>query len=175
MAISQYAIDTFWNRLRVERNIRYVDLLELFPRYSGFSTIGFWFAGKIMPQDKDIAVLCDFFDVDFEIGKEEFRKAHEAWVSSNHKNSRVTTGKGEARDIANSGDGDARMAVRYEQEQAVEAVDIFELIYGRLPYDLFRKFTTLVAGQGIEEALRLVYANVTYDEFRLIEKIIKEG
>ena len=174
MAISQYAIDNFWNRLRVERNIRYIDLLELFPSFKTHTSIGFWFSGQTMPKDEHISVLCDFFDVDFAKGKEEFRKAHENWESTHHQNKRVTTGKGETRDIANSGDGDARMAVRYEQEHEQEA-DIFELVYGKLPYDLFRKFIDLVAGQSKDDALRIIYSNVTYDEFRLIERVIKEG
>lgn len=170
MAISQYAIDNFWNRLRVERNIRYIDLHELFPSFKSHTSIGLWFSGQLMPKDEHISVLCDFFDVDFEIGKEEFRKAHENWESTHHQNKRITTGESESREYTNSGDGDARMAVRYEQE-----TDIFELVYGKLPYELFRKFIDLVAGQSKDDALRIIYSNVTYDEFRLIERVIKEG
>ena len=173
MAITQYAIDNFWNRLRVERNIRYVDLAELFPHLKSFSSIGVWFSGQVMPRDEYIRVLCDFFDVDFDEGKREFQKAHDVWKSSKHANLRVTTGTSEIKPILEvTGEGNARMVTTTgEGDASMRSSDIFELVYGKLPYDLFRKFCDLVAGND-KNALELVYGKVTFEEFIIIQKVI---
>ncbi len=174
MALSQYAIENFWNKIRVEKNIRYKDLVELFPNYRSESTIAGWFTGQFMPKDDNIKILCDLFDVDFETGKAEFEKANTIWQSTHHCGERITTGEGERGHYAPRGDGDASMMVTEGEDNArMKTVDIFALIYGKVEYPLFRKFCELV-GNDYKRALELIYGRVTYDEFIIIQNIVKE-
>lgn len=161
MAITVLKIDNFWNRLRVEKNVRYKELAELFGVCE--STMGAYFSGQTMPKDTVIRELCDLFNVDFAKGKEEFKRANEAWSSSNHKcTKKLTVGNAES----------------IKGKQAIEVVgtvernvDVFSIIYGKIPYALFMKFLDIVATkQG--DPLKLIYGSVTYSEFKQIADII---
>lgn len=162
--VSQYSKSNFWNKLRVEKNFRYEDLKELFPSITNSSSIGLWFSGQTMPNDERIRTLCEFFDVPFDKGKAEFRKAHEAWISSKHKGARTVNGTGEAHIVETNGRGDAYIGKNKE-------TDIFAMVYGAIPYDLFRKFCDLVA-ENNANALELIYGKVTFHEFIEIQAII---
>ena len=177
MAISAMGKLTWWNKLRVERNIRYKDLMELF-NYKSQSAIGGWFSGQRIPSDENIAILCDFFDVEFEEGKRHFVTDNEHWVSENHKDKRSTTGTAEG--IARIATGESEVkehkawAKTGEEPEEERQTDIFEMVYGKLPYDLFRKFADLVAGKD-DNALSLIYGKVTFEEFIFIQNLIKEA
>lgn len=174
MALSQYAIKNFWNEIRVEKNIRYKDLAELFPNYRSQTTVAWWFSGQLMPKDNQIKTLCDLFDVDFETGKAEFEKAHAVWESTHHCGERISTGESERTNYAPRGDGNASMMVTEGASDAkMHNTDIFALIYGKVDYPLFRKFCELV-GNDYKRALELIYGRVTYDEFIIIQNIVKE-
>lgn len=171
MAISAMGKTTWWNKVRVERNIRIRDLLELFPEYQTFSTIGAWFTGQFVPKDKHIRVLCDFFDVDFDEGKRHFIEDHERWESTKRKGKRAVTGTAEGvmKELV-TGTGDAKSVIKTKTEEPKK--DIFEAVYGKLPYDLFRTFCDLVAHSD-KNALELVYGKVSYEDFMLIQEVIK--
>lgn len=66
--------DTFWNLLRVENHMTLEDVAE----YTGFKlcTLSAWFTGRYMPQDWQIKILCDMFDIPFERGKLEMENAY---------------------------------------------------------------------------------------------------
>lgn len=173
MAISAMGKKTWWNQLRVDRNIRYADLLELFPSFKHTSSIGAWFAGEKVPLDKYITILCDFFDVEFEEGKRHFIEDNKKWVSGHHRDTKVTTGRSEGISKDTSGTGLAIAHDTIMEEAQEERGDVFGMVYGKLPYDLFRRFCELVAGND-DNALALVYGKVSFEEFIFIQSIIKE-
>ena len=172
MPISAMAKKTWWNELRVSRNFRFADLVELFPTITNGDSIGAWFSGQYVPKDEYIKILCDFFDVDFEEGKAHFIADHKIWESSKHKDSRITTGKALGRgEMETTGESVLKGTTRPATESKA---DIFEMVYGKLSYELFRKFCDLVAVSDAN-ALELIYGKVTFEEFITIWNIIKEA
>ena len=49
---------------------------------------------------------------------------------------------------------------------------VFELVYGKLPYALFVRFTEVLASNE-GDPMELLYGKVTYAEFRKIEEVLK--
>lgn len=169
MALTTMSKITFWNTLRVERNIRYCDIAELFG--GGVSTYGAYFSGQLMPKDDIITKLCDLFDVDFDKGKEEFRKAHADWVSTKHSGRReLTTGK---KDVVLRASAEMPARVTVGQSDSPSKSDIFSLIYGKIPYDRFSEFCDMVASKN-GDPLKLVYGAVSYEDYNEIARILGE-
>lgn len=55
------------------------------------STISAYFVGKSMPKDDAIQTLCEYFDVDFNLGKAKFQEAFDQWTED-HKDTYVAKG-----------------------------------------------------------------------------------
>ncbi len=166
MALTTMSKINFWNKLRVDRNIRYKDIAEL---YGGCaSRWGSYFSGQIMPADEQIHQLCDLFDVDFETGKAEFEKAHANWESARHMGKRVVTGEA---DPYNRGEMPARM-VFGEASATPEKVDVFSMLYGKVSYETFNLFCKAVAEK--QDAMQYCYGVVSYEEYKKIEEVIYE-
>lgn len=55
------------------------------------STISAYFIGKNMPKDDVIQTLCEYFNVDFNLGKAKFREAFDQWTED-HKDTYVAKG-----------------------------------------------------------------------------------
>lgn len=165
MALTTMSKVNFWNALRVDKNIRYKDLAELFD--NGVSTWGKYFSGQIMPSDDVIEKLCDLFDVPFEKGKEEFEIAHAEWVSSDHKGKReMITGESVPYERT-QGEMPARITVgeaSREPKKEDKKTDIISLIYGKIPYDVFAQFCSEVTSMT-GDPLRLIYGKVPYEDY----------
>lgn len=81
-------IDTFWNRERVKRGLKYDDVAEHFGKSR--STVAKWFIGKIIPSDEIISELCFWFTIGHELimfdeGKQAFIDAHAKYEAANGK------------------------------------------------------------------------------------------
>lgn len=62
--------DNYWSKLRVERNIGFKELSQKLNIPKG--CLGNYFVGKVVPSDKVAAAICDYFNVPFEEGMQEF-------------------------------------------------------------------------------------------------------
>lgn len=170
MAITAMAKDNFWNRLRVERNIRYRDLADLFG--GSVQKWGFYFSGKVLPDINTIKQLCDFFDVDINDGAEEFRKAHAIYEVGTKK--RVATNG-----LSEHTERSASIRVAGEPTQqpepsGISRTDIFKAVYGKLPYDTFLVFCDMIScDEG--DPLECIYGRVSYREYTIIAEALRKG
>ena len=160
MAVTTMSKVTWWNRLRVEKNIRYQDLSDLFGGCP--SMWGGYFSGQHMPKEDAIKKLCDLFDVDYEEGLREFALAHRNWESSQHKGVRpVRTGDAEPYE--------KKAYIRAAPINTAEHVsDIKQIIYGKVSYSVFVEFCTMLEQDGFD-AIGYLYGKVPYDIFRQIQ------
>lgn len=167
MAITQAFKDTYWNRLRVERNIMHKELAEYFG--VSVSTVGGWFSGQLMPNDLMIKRACELFDVEFATGKEEFRKAHALWKCERQRSGiKIQSGK---KDKTSGVKITVDMTAPQFEEPSVDNLDIIKLLYGKLPYDLFMSVRSILKHQD-GDVLELVYGKVSYKEFKQIQEAL---
>lgn len=190
MAITQISKRTFWNNLRFERNIRYKDLIQLFPNLTSIGCISGWFTGQKMPDTDSIKTLCDFFDVPFEKGKAEFEKASREWRSDGHTGKRDTCGTAEARihskhtkkseavEPETPFDDDFPFTVeptvevpKEETKPSIAPQEIFSAIYGKVSYEVFFEFTAKVAKRD-RDAIKDIYGQVSYEDYEAIREVI---
>ena len=178
MAVTVQFKDTWWNKLRVERNITYKELGQYFD--VAYSTVGSWFSGQVLPDRYYIQSICDLFDVDYFEGEQHFIEDNAKWKSERKHGKYIqSTGKQEESTIQ------SRLRSRTtcehktktepkEKKVEVIAVDVFKIVYGKISYELFLKFTDLLAsGEG--DPMEIIYGKVTYAEYKQIEAIIQEG
>lgn len=82
-------VDTFWNRERVKRGIKYDDVSKHFGKSQG--TVAKWFIGKTIPNDEIIYELCYWFKkighgiIMFDEGKQAFIDDHAKYEASSGK------------------------------------------------------------------------------------------
>lgn len=172
MAVTAMAKVNFWNKVRVERNIRYKDLVELFGGSNGMW--GMYFSGQQLPPINRIKQVCDFFDVDLNEGAEEFRKAHAMWRAES-KNKVMVTGKADPVERSARVTSGERESTVQEKPATVDfsTRDVFKLIYGKIPYDLFLTFWEMV-DSGSGDPLECLYGRVSYREFSQIADALKK-
>lgn len=174
MALTSMGKVNFWNKLRVERNIRYKDLVDLYGGSNGMW--GMYFSGQQLPPMDRIKQMCSLFDVDINEGAEEFRKAHAVWAAGDKKKVLVT-GASEKTDRS------ARIVVGKKEPVAVSSdtpivrdystKDVFKLVYGKIPYELFLVFWELVeSAKG--DPLECLYGRVSYREFSQISEALRK-
>lgn len=160
---------TFWNEIRVKANCRYSDIADLIGRSQSFCSM--LFSGELMPVDKTIEKLCDFFDVDFDTGKREFEKAHREWVS---------IGRGCGKQILATGSNAGyKRRSKLSSETVVPTIipdseRIAGLIYGKLSFESFNAFMRLFADNADKDTLlQMIYCKVNYTDFMEIQNIIE--
>ena len=66
--------DNYWSKLRVERNIGFKELSQKLNLSKG--SLGNYFVGKVVPRQTIAADICEFFNVPFEEGMQEFYNSH---------------------------------------------------------------------------------------------------
>lgn len=69
MAITQAFKNTYWNNLRVERNIKIQEIADYLN--VSLSAAGAYFSGQLMPKELQITQLCGLFDVPVDTGRTE--------------------------------------------------------------------------------------------------------
>lgn len=159
----------FWNSLRVERNIRYRDLADL---YGGsISKWGGYFSGRFVPSDDDIAELCSLFDVNFDTGKAEFEKAHSCWVGEGHSNIRTLTG------TAISYKTSARYVVAGEKAEpestSLDLSKVLPILYGKISCEDFMEFRNS-SESDVQSVMSAIYGKVDCADFMKILDILNE-
>lgn len=169
MALTTASKVNFWNALRVERNIRYRDLSELFGGH--ISSWAKYFSGQQMPTDENIEKLCDLFEVEFGKGKAEFMKANQEWTSDRFGTKRkLITGQNDAR-LCNVSSGASEVEAMPDGDYTLG--DILALVYGKIPYDTFAQFTINVRN-NLGDPLSCIYGSVSYEEYKQIEEAIRK-
>ena len=170
MAIASMSKDNFWNRKRVENNIRFVDLSKL---YGGVvSKWGMYFTGQVMPPVSAVSKLCEFFDVEFNFGYQQFVETHENWRAAHGQERVLITGGAETR----------KTSVKPKTENtSVKACpdvndysDVLALVYGKLNYPEYNQFVNrLMTKKG--NPLELLYGKIDYESFQQVLIMLNGG
>lgn len=151
--------DNFWNKLRAEKEITYKELAE----YVHFSQslVAAWFSGYLLPSDSIINALCELFDVDPLIGKQEFVKAHAIWdaehglkqIAGYRKPPYVKRGR-KGRPRRNSPVDDTAIIPKYNANVRGDSADTD-----------FLNIVDALLNRDFEQASRLMYSKVNFDTF----------
>jgi transcriptional regulator with XRE-family HTH domain len=172
---------TFWNELRVEKGFSFKDLEEIIGLTSG--QINRIFTGAVMPKQHQIETICEFFDVPYPIGYDKFEQAHKDWCELHNKTTSIQSTDELDKIFNKDSEDDASWVFdnydelpdkEKETKEIVPQSVLLELIYGKVPYSVFFKFTTLVAN-GTGNPLEVIYGQVSYEEYETIRSIIKNG
>ena len=167
MAITQAFKNTYWNNLRVERNIKVKEIAEYLN--VSLSAAGGYFSGQIMPRELQIKQLCGLFDVPIDVGTEEFKKAHALWKSERKRSGvKVQSGK---KDKPAEIEITVDMTAPQFEEPSVDNLDIIKLLYGKLPYELFETVRKMIKHQS-GDVLEQLYGRVSYKEFIQIQEVL---
>lgn len=168
--------DTFWNRIRVEQKITYKDLSDILNLHP--STISKFFSGAEMPSKERVDILCDFFGVDYETGYDEFCKANNKYYKTEVDNSDLDVDI----DSILKDEGYTKVSESVDEPDCTEEQPtheipkslLLELIYGKVPYETFFKFITLVV-DGKGNPLEEIYGKVSFEEYETIRSILNDG
>lgn len=162
MAITKAYKDTYWNNLRVERNIKVKEIAEYLN--VSLTSAGGYFSGQLMPKDLQITQLCGLFDVPVDVGREEFKKAHALWKSERKRSGiKVQSGKFERK----------KSAQKTVEPTTIDNTDIIKMLYGKLPYDVFVAVGELISSNDIDTALKQLYGRVSCNEFIMIWRALE--
>lgn len=152
MAYTTLSKKTWWNTLRVEHNIRVEDLGAILNKSIG--TVGAYLSGEAMPKDSDIKKLCDFFDIEFSIGKQHFKEDHALWESTGHTAKRtMKSGNKEAYTRKTGGRRKVATEVKVSEVKVEEKTrrnttdfDLLQFVYGKLSYKDFMELVSRMRG-----------------------------
>ena len=178
MALTAMSKTTWWNMLRVERNIRYKDLVEVIKPRQGISTVASFFTGQHVPNEKIGRQICDFFDVDYDEGVRHFAEAHRTWQSEkvNGRGDVVVTGKADPSERSARvvlGERDVKVTTSEDVSNHDVEGNIFAMVYGAIPYDDFIAFMNAVASEG-KGCLKHIYGKVSYEVYTRVAKEVSK-
>ena len=73
--------ETFWRDKRKASGLNLNEITELLGTSKSVTTVGEDFTGQLIPPESECRAICTAFDVEFEFGKEQFKRAHDEWMS----------------------------------------------------------------------------------------------
>ena len=148
--------DTFWNKVRVEKNLTTKEIGEIIGQND--KTVSAYFTGLLMPKDYTVKALCDLFDVDYTTGHLEFQHAHQKYRAEHNPKLKYSS-----RDKKNTP----------KPKIINSAEDVLESVYGVLTCKEFLDIYSVIIGNGGDiDAMRILYRKVDYDVYNKINKII---
>ena len=189
-AIKKGHYETFWNVVKEESGLTLKEIAEGIGKKNNQRLVGKYFTGELMPKDATITTICNLFDVDFEQGKEEFKKASLAWRSK--RTERQTKAKVVKEEVATETpvvnmpkepiviEKDGRTLVPTKSAPAkvepkkIDTSNIESLIYGKIDYDEFEAIRTILrknTAKGMP--LEKIYGKVDCDTYNKVYDLIK--
>ena len=170
--------DNYWSRKRVENGVKIIEVANLLGCKR--STAGAYFTGLLMPPDRDIETLCDWFGVDFTRGKSEFNKAHKAYDAElkrklciSARKPKVNTTKKEVEPKAVEQKEVAKVEkaeTATNTNKVCDVMEICKLVYGRVGCEEYNQIYNTVKANG-NIPLDLVYGKVDRITYELIRDI----
>lgn len=157
-SIARMDNDTWWNRLRVEKNISYAVLGRIFNRSrQNYSDI---FSGQRMPKDDTIRALCSVFNVDFDKGKSEFIKAHKTWCSKHGRGSPNSCSSRIQRSLSNAAHNDCT------------SIDLSPFLYGKVDYNTYMQVSEAA---NDTDKLKYLYGKLSWEDFSTLMILMRKG
>ena len=109
-----------------------------------------YFSGEVVPNFNQIRMLCGLYGgVDIKTGSKGFEALHNHFVNAPSE------------------------PVKTAESVSSSDVDIFELIYGNIPYRSFLKIYDMIANRD-REAMQLLYGKIDYDAYNIIQEQLKD-
>lgn len=137
----------FWPNLVKQNTFSYHDLSVYLNVPE--AKVAKYFSGEVVPNFNQIRMLCGLYGgVDIKTGSKGFEALHNHFV--NAPSEPIKT-----------------------DEPVSSDVDIFELIYGKIPYRSFLKIYDMIANRD-REAMQLLYGKIDYDAYNIIQEQLKD-
>lgn len=165
--------DNFWQKTRQDANLTMKDVTELINldrkalnlQELAKTTVSKYFTGQVLPSDRTVQSLCNIFNVDLTLGKNEMRTAYIEW----HREAKETTKVAEPEitketsedieDIPQCAD-----PTTFTTPNPVETV--VRNLYGKIPYDDFKIVENAAVNSYTARMLcEAIYGNVSYATF----------
>ena len=188
--------DTFWNKKRIEQNIKVKEISELLG--CPYSTAGAYFSGLCIPEENDIKTLCEFFGVDIILGQREFINAHKEYDALQKRELKYSARKKPTKttpiskhdtfekieetkpindlpklptDITSTTN---KTPINDEKSDEDCFKDITKELYGKLSFDDYNEFMRLIVMESNKSALKFIYGKIDFDTFLKITKRIEQ-
>ena len=148
--------DNFWRSLRVNNNVSYDTLATV----TDCTTLQLknYFAGKHMPKSKTIKALCEFFHIDYKLGKKEFKNINSAYIATRSGLVSPTTEvKSDEVEVV-----PVQVSTPTAPVAPKTSESIIEMLYGKVS---FEEFNQILAGQTSEDLLHSLYGKIDFDLF----------
>jgi transcriptional regulator with XRE-family HTH domain len=178
-------LNTYWNNKRIEANLTIREVAECLGNKVKVSNLGKYFAGKAMPDDETVRLICTLFDVDYKEGKKEFAKANKACKRKKSKKVFHQV----------SHESEAPVEVVEPVEQAVEASvekpmveepvaeksepawrKVGNAIYGCIPYSEFLHVMDAIGNAEAKDSIaETLYGQVDFDTFNKVMEVIEKS
>lgn len=143
--------NSFWESKRAALKLSQYDLANFLA--VSHSTMNAFLTGKMMPNDKQISMLCNLFSVSIDEGTKEFERLYREY----HTNVAV--------------EDSVDHVVTKPDIVPTEESDIFKSVYGKIPYDEFMQYYELIASKD-SNALKYIYNKVDFHTFEAISQIV---
>jgi transcriptional regulator with XRE-family HTH domain len=163
--INYIKIKNFWNSVLSDNNCTQLQVADLLGTKK--STTSAYFSGFIMPKDDVIRTLCDYFNVDFDTGRSEFRKAYDAWGVS-HSDRYMKSGDFAYTHIKKSVSSPKKSKKAVSTELKFDIYKYARILYKKLS---FNDYIGIYDCKSHEDVLRLIYDKVNFDIFVEIDAI----
>lgn len=197
---SKYKERTWWNQKRLETQFNIKDIAQYTDRSEFY--IGEAFNGYLVPTDKTIRKLCEFYDVDFEEGRAHFiednklrhlgyigkkppeKEEKKITVKTKDKPSKKVKikSKKEVQKPQNNVESkpETKTNVKVKgtvvpKETNLSKDKILKELYKEVSFDVFMKVADAIDSGDIDKITELVYGKVSFDSFRAILRITADN
>ena len=173
---------TFWNKLRVENDIKMTDIADMCKVSQG--TVGNWFSGRQVPSEFHSNELSDLFGIDRNKGYQEFINSHKSWDSDRGRMKfslfgtppvcpkqtykKKSKAKVEPKVESNPDLIEALPILRPDRVhyETVVIKDACRVVYGKLSYEDYEHFSWITYnGYPPTEITEFLYGKVEFEEY----------
>lgn len=186
--------DNFWSNLRVLKKYTLKNISDTLGHPTvPISTLGMYFSGSAMPDDRTIKRLCDMFGVDFLKGQCAFAEAHRRYKVQhtrdlvatdkqppkkraqpvfNYTPEPVSTPTTELEPIVEA-TPIVKVTPTVETKPSINITDICSIIYGHIPYSEYVKVIDILnSDKDNAKILNIIYGKVDFETYIKLTKIL---
>lgn len=164
--------DDFWGKIRKESNLTIKEITELLEINRSHKTVNQYFTGHLMPSDNIITRICNLFDVDFAVGKAEFIKLNKAYWGDKCQTTKKANLAIPEPTATTTEDKTPTTGTSLSANPITDKC-VGRLIYGNVSYDEYNLIKNIVGDNAsVSDLPRLIYDKVDYDTFNKVLEIL---
>lgn len=165
--------NNFWQATRREAQLTLQDVTDLINldrkalnlQELAKTTVSKYFTGQVLPSDRTVQSLCNIFNVDFTLGKNEMQTAYIEW----HRETKATSKGAEPETTKETSENieDIPQCADSTISTTPNPVEtVVRNLYGKIPYDDFKIVENAAADSYTARMLcEAIYGNVSYATF----------